>query len=109
MFLIGSFEFCLCQQYEGGNLEVICLFIDNGVDVDVCDEDSCNVLDYVVKENYVNVFQFFILKGGLRMDVMINKVLIMVFSFELVKFFVDGGVDVNLRYLSGDMLCIMLL
>lgn len=39
----------------GGNLEVICLFIDNGVDVDVCDEDSCNVLDYVVKENYVNV------------------------------------------------------
>lgn len=40
----------------GGNLEVICLFIDNGVDVDVCDEDSCNVLDYVVKENYVNVF-----------------------------------------------------
>lgn len=40
---------------------------------------------------------------------MINKVLIMVFSFELIKFFVDGGVDVNLRYLSGDMLCIMLL
>lgn len=39
----------------GGNLEVICLFIDNGVDVDVCDEDSCNVLEYVVKENYVNV------------------------------------------------------
>lgn len=39
----------------GGNLEVICLFIDNGVDVDVCDEDSCNVLDYVVKENYVDV------------------------------------------------------
>lgn len=39
----------------GGNLEVICLFIDNGVDVDVCDGDSCNVLDYVVKENYVNV------------------------------------------------------
>lgn len=40
---------------------------------------------------------------------MINKVLIMVFSFELIKFFVDGEVDVNLRYLSGDMLCIMLL
>lgn len=40
---------------------------------------------------------------------MINKVLIMVFSFELIKFFVDDEVDVNLRYLSGDMLCIMLL
>ena len=42
------------------------------------------------------------------MDVMTNKALTMASSLELIKFLVDGGADVNLRHLSGDMLCIML-
>lgn len=93
---------------RGGNLEATRLLIDNGADVDACDEDSCNALDYAAKENHANVVQFLISKGGPRMDVMTNKALTMASSLELIKFLVDGEADVNLRHLSGDMLCIML-